>query len=132
MRTTRTCAVYPSWAGRWPHGSVQAPLARICPTRPAERWKRRGSGRWNCPKPATLRWSWTKTRSGGPPRRWVGPGSEIRRRRERMSAELSTLQARPALFERAGVAVIAVLVLLLLGLAGCGRRMVVAQAEQGD
>src|SRR5207244_10912861 len=71
---------------------------------------------------------------------------EIRRRPERMSlvreytgarsgsmsVELSTLHARPALFERAVVALLALLVLLLLGLTGCGRRIVPVLAEQGD
>src|SRR2546421_65420 len=49
-----------------------------------------------------------------------------------MSVELSTLHARPALFERAVVAALALLVLLFFGLAGCGRRIVAVQAEQGD
>src|SRR5712692_5628641 len=49
-----------------------------------------------------------------------------------MSVELSTLHARPALFERAVVALLALLVLLLLGLTGCGRRVARAVAEQGD
>ena len=49
-----------------------------------------------------------------------------------MSVELSTLHARPALFERAVVALLALLVLLLLGLTGCGRRIVPVLAEQGD
>ena len=49
-----------------------------------------------------------------------------------MSLELSTLHARPALFERAVVALLALLVLLLLGLTGCGRRIVTVQTEQGD
>src|SRR3989475_5273466 len=49
-----------------------------------------------------------------------------------MSVELSTLHARPALFERAVVALLSFLVLLLPGLTGCGRRIIAVQAEQGD
>src|SRR5207245_10625053 len=50
-----------------------------------------------------------------------------------MSQGLTTVYARPALGERAVVALIATLVLLLLGLAGCGRRNVpVAQSDDPD
>jgi len=50
-----------------------------------------------------------------------------------MTHSLTTLHARPALGERALVALIAALVLLMLGLAGCGRRIVpVAQADDPD
>ena len=48
-----------------------------------------------------------------------------------MTVGLTTLQARPALLERAVVALLALLVLLLFGLTGCGRR-VVPVAEQGE
>src|SRR6266849_6588192 len=44
-----------------------------------------------------------------------------------MSVELSTLQARSALLERPLVAL-----LVVLGLAGCGRRVPAVVAEQGD
>src|SRR5712692_1277213 len=47
-----------------------------------------------------------------------------------MPVELSTLHARPALLERPLVACLALLV--LLGLAGCGRRVPAVVAEQGD
>ena len=43
---------------------------------------------------------------------------------EKMAVSSSTLRARPALVERAAVALLALLVLLLCGLIGCGRRVV--------
>ncbi len=49
-----------------------------------------------------------------------------------MTVELSTLHARPALLERAIVALLALLVLFLFGLAGCGRRIAPIVAEQSD
>lgn len=48
-----------------------------------------------------------------------------------MAVVPTTLQARPALLERAVVALLALLVLLLCGLTGCGRR-IVPIAEQGE
>jgi serine protease len=51
----------------------------------------------------------------------------------RMTVSLSTLRARPALLERAVVALLALLVLLLCGLMGCGRRVVpVATSAEPD
>jgi serine protease len=50
-----------------------------------------------------------------------------------MSVGLTTLSARPALLERAAIALLALLVLLLCGLTGCGRRVVpVADLAEPD
>src|SRR5437879_13924048 len=60
--------------------------------------------------------------------RTSGTGDTLPRQVLRMAVS-TTLPARPALFERAAIALLAFLVLLLCGLAGC-RRRVVPPAEQ--